>query len=260
MTAEQTPDSEQKAKWGRIFMGNRISELNEVENARSRAWDARDESEYLARVKARAVEKAREILAAAEAQAAELRRRAAEEGYAAGLQQAQAELEEARGAMSGAVAGVLEAIQEERSTLTRAWREDLAALVPLAVEKALALTLEQERRAVLESLYRQALRSLENARRIIVRVNPADEAAIADIISLGAARPGDSGEGPESWQVKGDPAVTPGGLYLESASSLADNSVESRSAAVRAALAALIVPDPAGGQAASAPASAPEPV
>ncbi|MDR1124665.1 MAG: flagellar assembly protein FliH [Deltaproteobacteria bacterium] len=240
------PDPEQRdKKWGRIFMGTRISELNDVENVRSRAWDAKDESEYLERVKAKAVEKARAILANAEAEAAEMRRRAREEGYAEGLEQARAELEEARAAMSGAVSGVLEAVQEESIALTRAWREDLAALVPLAVEKALALTLSQERRAVLESLYTQALRALESSRRITVRVNPEDEAAIADIIEQGG-RDAPQRNGPENWKVKGDPAVTPGGLYLESESSLADNSIESRQAAVAAVLAGLTVPDPDG--------------
>lgn len=252
---KNTPDSpaagQPDKKWGRIFMGTRVSELSDVENVRSRAWDAKDENDYLERVKAKAVEKAREILANAEAEATEMRKKAKEEGYAEGLEQAHTELEEARSAMSGAVTGVLEAIQEESIVLTRAWRDDLAALVPLAVEKALALTLSQERRAVLESLYTQALRSLESSRRITVRVSPEDEAAIADIINQGAAQQ----NGPESWKVKGDPSVTPGGLYLESESSLADNSIESRKAAVEAVLAGLTVPDPAGESKAAAQAA-----
>ncbi|MDR1241774.1 MAG: flagellar assembly protein FliH [Deltaproteobacteria bacterium] len=226
-------------KWGRIFMGNRITELHDVEDARSRAWDAGDESAYLARVRAKAAEKAGEIVARAEAEASGIRDKAYEEGYAEGIKKAAIELEEARRSLGEAVSAVLAAIREEAPRLSAAWRDDLAALVRLAVEKAFAVTLSEERGKILEALYLQAVQSLEDSRNFDVRVNPEDEACMEDIISLGSAgRPG-----LESWRVKADPSITPGGLIVESSSSLADNTAESRMAAVNAVLAGLNVPE-----------------
>ena len=242
-TAPQKKEPEDRSKWGRVFIGNKISELNDVENVRSRVWDEKDETEYLDRVRARATEKAKEILAQAEAEAAALRERARQEGYEEGVRVAEQELEELRSSMGDAVSAVLDSIRQESAAVSRAWRDDLAALVRIAVEKALGLTLSEERGKVLENLYHQALRTLENARTITVRVHPEDEAAIADIIALGQNSVNQAGQTElESWRVKGDPSITPGGLVVECASSLADNTIESRTAAIESALAALSVP------------------
>jgi flagellar assembly protein FliH len=223
---------------GRVFMGERIAELDEVENTRSRAWDAKDENAYLARVREKAAEKAREIVAQAEAEASSIRAAATEQGYAEGIKQAEKELEEARASMRDAVSTVLAAIQEEAPRLSAAWRDDLASLVRLAAEKAFAVTLSSERGEILKALYLQAVRSLEDSRFITVRVNPEDAACVEDIISLGR----DGHPGLESWRVTSDPSISPGGLIVESSSSLADNSVESRVAAVNAVLAGLTLP------------------
>ena len=236
LTQEKDPE---KAKWGRIFMGDKISRLDDVENVGSRAWDDRDEADYLERVRVRAADKAREILAAAELEAVAMRARAQEEGYAEGLKQAEVELEDLRSSWGAAVSGVLSSLQNSAAAISLAWREDLAALVRLSVEKSLGIVLEQERAKVLEGLYLQAVKALEHNRSLIVRVNPEDEAAMADIIGLGRAGQPEL----ESWSVKADPAVTPGGLLVESASSLADNSIESRQAAVNAVLAGLRLPE-----------------
>ncbi|MDR2891675.1 MAG: flagellar assembly protein FliH [Deltaproteobacteria bacterium] len=235
----QNNQEESKPKWGRIFMGDRISELGDVESVRSRAWDAKDEADYLDRVRARATEKAKEILATAETDAAAIRREAAEAGYAEGLKQAEAELEELRSSMGSAVSGVLNSLQSSGPALSRAWRDDLAALVRLSVEKILGITLEREKSKVLEGLYLQAVKTLENNRRIVVRVNPEDEAAISDIIGMGLVGQPEL----EQWSVKADASISPGGLILESDFSLADNTLESRKAAVESVLAGLHLPE-----------------
>jgi flagellar assembly protein FliH len=237
MGDEQGHDAD-NPKWGRIFMGNRITELNDVEDVRSRAWDAQDENAYLERVRVKAAEKAKEILEQAGAEAGVIRAKAQEEGYAEGIKQAELELEDVRASLGDAVSAVLAAIQEEAPKVTAAWRDDLAALVRLSVEKAFAITLSAEHGKILEALYAQAVHALEDSRSITVRVNPEDEAGIQDIIGMGSSR----NPGLETWRVKVDPSITPGGMIVESGSSLADNTVESRMAAVNAVLAGLNVP------------------
>ncbi|MDL2306893.1 flagellar assembly protein FliH [Desulfovibrio sp. OttesenSCG-928-C06] len=240
----QSKEPEDRSKWGRIFIGNKISELNDVESVRSRAWDEKDENQYLDRVRVRATEKAKEILAQAESEAAAIREQARQEGYDEGVRLAEQELEELRSSMGDAVSAVLSSIQQESAAVTRAWRDDLAALVRISVEKAFGITLQEERGKILENLYHQALRTLESARNITVRVHPEDEAAIADIIALGQNAANQAGQTElEGWRVKGDPSLTPGGLIVESASSLADNSIESRMAAVQSVLDTLMVPE-----------------
>jgi flagellar assembly protein FliH len=189
-------------------------------------------------VRVKAAEKAREIVAQAEAEASAIRAEARAAGYADGIKQAEKELEEARASLGAAVSTVLAAIREEAPRLSAAWRDDLASLVRIAAEKAFAVTLSEERGEILKALYLQALRSLEDSRVITVRVNPEDAACVEDIISLGSA----GHPAPESWRVTGDPSMSPGGLIVESSSSLADNSVESRVAAVNAVLAGLTLP------------------
>lgn len=219
-------------------MGDRVADLGDVESRRSRAWTEQDEAEYLEKVRLKAQEKAKEILAAAEQEAQALREQATNEGYAEGIRLAEAELAELRSSMGDTVNAVLGAIQGQSAKVTAAWREDLAALVPLAVEKGIGIILDQERRQVLESLYNQALQALESGRNITVRCNPEDAPAVEDIINLGKEKY------PElmQWKVQGDTSITPGGILVESESSLASNTIESRKAAIMQILDALSIP------------------
>ncbi len=236
MADEHTPESGKA--WGRIYMGDRVAELSDVERRRSNAWTEQDEADYLAKVRQKAQDMAKEILAKAERDAAALREQAAQEGYAEGIKQAEAELAELRGSMGDTVQAVLGAIQDQSGELIKHWKDDLAALVRLAVEKALAVTLDQDRAKVLEGLFTQAVQALENSRSIVVRCNPEDAAAVEDIINLGSEKYPELAK----WKVIGDASVTPGGILVESESSLADNSIESRQAAVMKALETITLP------------------
>ncbi len=230
-------DGAQK-KWGRVFMGMRESSLSDAEQRRNNAWSEKDEEAYLARVRGKAEAKAREILEKAQQEADAMRQAAQEEGYNNGLAQAQAELEEFRAAMSNSGSAVLGAIESEAGAIFQTWREDLVALLQLSVEKALGLQLQADRRAVLESLYTQAVQTLESHRSLTVRCNPEDAPVVEDIITLTQERH------PElaGWKVKADSTISPGGLIVESESSLADNRVESRVKAVMQALNHLFIP------------------
>jgi flagellar assembly protein FliH len=225
-------------QWGRIFTGGRITELGEVEGGNSRIWTEKEERKYLEDVRRKAEDKAREILLAAESEARALRERARSEGYAAGLEQARLEQTELRASMGEMTRAVLSAIQERSGSIFQQWREDLTALLCLAVERGMGLVLREERRAVLESFYLQAVQNLENSRSLVVKCNPEDAPAVEDII--GCARE----KFPEllQWKVLGDPGIEPGGIAVESESSLAVNTVESRRAAIMKALDSLSLP------------------
>lgn len=225
-------------KWGRIYMDNKVTELGSFEHRLSQAWSDQDQADYLERVRLKAEEKARDILQAAQAEAKDIRESAYNEGYAEGVRQAETELAELRSSMGDTVHAVLETIQAQAASVYAAWREDLAALVRLAVEKGLGLTLAEERGRVLEALFEQAVAGLESARRLVVRCNPEDAGAVEDIIAMSREK------FPEmtAWKVRGDASIQPGGILVESESSLADNTLESRLAAINKALEGLSVP------------------
>lgn len=225
-------------KWGRIYMDNRVSELGSVEHSCSQAWSEKDQEEYLERVRQKAEDKAREILQAAQEEAKALREAAYAEGYEAGMKQAEDELTELRSSMGDTVQAVLSAIEGQCSVVYQSWRADLCALVRLAVEKGLALTLAEEKAAVLENLFEQAVQNLQSARQIFVCCNPEDAVAVEDIISL--AR--DKFPEMTGWKVRGEASIEPGGILVESESSLANNTIESRRAAVDKVLEGLNIP------------------
>lgn len=235
--AEAT-QNDRTQKWGRIFMDNKVSDLDSLERRRSLAWSEKDQAEYLERVRQKAEDKAREILRAAQSEANALRIKAREEGYAEGARQAEAELAELRSSLGDTVHTVLDSIEKQAAGIYAAQRENLCALVRLAVEKGLGITLAAERGAVLESLFNEAVESLESARRITVRCNPEDAAALEDIIAMGHEKYPDM----KAWKVHADQAVEPGGILVESESSLANNTIESRRAAVDKVLAGLNIP------------------
>ncbi len=235
---ENTDPSRQNRPWGRVFIGLTETNLAGVEAARDAHWSEKDEADYLERVKSKAQAKAKEILEAAAAEGGAIRAQAREEGYAKGLEDAQAELDEFRAGMADSVAAVLSAIEGQCSGIFDAWRTDLVEVLRLAVEKAVGIALGEERGAALEAVYVKAVQALAGRDNLVVKVNPEDEAVVADIIALTQARHQDI----TNWQVKADPTITPGGMVVESSSSLADSRVESRLAAVQEALAHLNLP------------------
>ncbi|MCL1915918.1 MAG: FliH/SctL family protein [Desulfovibrionaceae bacterium] len=230
---------ESSRSWGRIFMDSRETRLGEVEWARSQNWTEKDESLYLDRVRRKAEERAREVLAAAAAEASVLRAAALEEGYAEGLKKAEREMEELRASMGESTRVVLEAIQERASRLFGEWREDLVALLRLAVEQGIGTVLREDRAEVLENIFVRAVQNLEESRSVIVRCNPEDAAVVEDIIGLSRSKcPSLS-----AWQVRPDQEAAPGDIMVESESSMAGSSQESRLAAVRKALEGLELPE-----------------
>jgi flagellar assembly protein FliH len=217
----------------------REQSLKHFDQSRSTAWSEKDEAEYLERVKVKAEQMDEVIIAEAKTQAEQIREQARQEGYTSGLAEAQGELDAFRAAMADSVSAVLSAIEGQCSHIFEQWREDIVGVARLAVERITAVELSERRRDVLEGLLLEAVALLEKRRELTIRVNPEDEPVIEDIIKITKERFDDV----RSWRVKSDASITPGGLVVESESSLAEGRVESRIAAVDQILSHLTLPD-----------------
>ncbi len=231
-------DDDPRSQWGTIFSQGREHSLDSVEFGRSTAWTEADETAYLERVREKAAAMAGKLLEDARAEAARLREEARQGGYAAGMEEAAAELEAFRSGMADSVSAVLSAIEGQCSRIFGQWREDLIAVARLAVEKITAIQLAEERAAILEALVVESVGILEKRRELVIRVNPEDEPMLADII--GAAR--EKFPDVQAWRVRADAGVSPGGMVVESESSLAEGRVESRRMAVEEVLSHLSLP------------------
>ena len=225
--------------WGTIFTQHGEQTLGGVEHARSTAWTEKDEAAYLERVRQKASHMGAQLIAEAKAEADAIRLQAKEEGYNAGLAEAQGELESFRSGMTESVSAVLGAIEGQCSHIFEQWREDIVGVVRLAVQKITGVELAEQRDRVLEALLVEAVSLLEKRRELVIRVNPEDEPVISDIVGFTQERFPDV----KSWRVRADASIAPGGMVVESESSLGEGRVESRMAAVDEVLSQLTLPD-----------------
>ncbi|QGY40621.1 flagellar assembly protein FliH [Pseudodesulfovibrio cashew] len=198
--------------------------IQELEGKRRLMWDDSTNEEYLERVKAKAREKAKEIMVLAELEAEALRATARHEGYEEGLKQAQADLEAHANQMSAEVENILSQIGAQGSKVFDERRRDILSLIRLAVEKTLKIEMSESRIASVEALMTEALERIESQRELIVKCSPDDapdlEIFIKNIQERNPAL--------KYWTVKGDPTLADGGILLESADGMVDNSVASR--------------------------------
>ena len=284
--------AETRKNWGTIFMGAerelKLDQLSSAAPPGGAFWKQDQEAAYLQRVRRRAEEEARAILARAgqeraalletargemarmreEAEQArgEAERQAAallaesgalkagaarlheearllhagaeEAGHAAGVGRAQAELEHFRAVMGEAVGAVLSAVHDQCDRIFELWKEDLCALLLACVEKGTGFVLERDRARLLEELFLGAVKLFEAHSAVLVRVQPDDEAAVADMCAAAQER----NPGLAAWSVQGDPELGPGDLVLEGAQSRVESRIEERRRAVDAALRHVMLP------------------
>jgi flagellar assembly protein FliH len=197
------------------------------EEAEQRAAALQAESRRLQAEAARLHEEARLLHAGAE-----------EAGYATGIGQAQVELEHFRTVMGESVGAVLSAVHAQCDCIFSVWKEDLCALLLACVEKGTGLVLDRDRTRLLEQLLLDSVRLFEARSSVLVRVQPDDEAVVADMFA--AAKERIPGLG--SWSVQGDPDLAPGDLVLEAAHSRVESRIEERRNAVDAALRHVLLP------------------
>jgi flagellar assembly protein FliH len=262
ISLDQLPDAAagggRKGIWSRSLEEEYLERVQRRAGREARDFLARAEKERIALLEA-AKEEAARMLEEARRESASLRaeadrqktvaealmeearaaRAAAEEkGYDAGIERARGDLENFREVMGESAGAVLGAVHGQRGRIFTSWKEELCALVPLCVEKGLAWILDEERKRVLENLFPQAARLLDGNSVVVVRVHPDDEAFAADILAAAREHGGSFGR----WSARGDPALAPGDLVLESPDSRVESRLAERKAAVDAALRHLTLP------------------
>ena len=260
---EETSSSETEA-WGTVFTPHGEKNLKAIERTANIQWTREEVEDYLARVRERATEMAEKIVndakalrekARAEAatlventqqsilaQGEEARKEGYEaghaEGYAKGEAEANAELEQLRSGMADSVSAVLSAIEGQCSQIFTRWREDILEVGLLAIEKMTAAHVSEARAETLANLFTGAVKTLERSSSFTIVVNPEDEPVINDIVGATKEKYPDV----VRWNVKSDAAISPGGLVVETESSLAASLAESRQAAVETILSGLSLP------------------
>ncbi len=152
-------------------------------------------------------------------QATITRNNAQEDGFQAGLDQAQEELNNFRMAMGSSVAGVLHAIEAQCMQIFAHWRQDLVDVVKVCAEKGTALVLEERHSQILEAMLLRAIRSLDERRSITLRVHPEDEPVVADLFAAAKEKNPDL----SSWYINADPALQPGDIMAESPTGSVDS-------------------------------------
>ena len=202
--------------------------VHEMEGNRSQVLDQNAELKFWARVRAKAQAKAKEILNQAMVEAEALREQARQEGLAQGLAQAECTCQGHMDGLAQTLAAMLAGLEGERATLWAAHRQDFAALLKLSVEKTLHTELSAHRQAILANLMDQSIELLDTRAGFTVVVHPDDEASVAALLE--EARKVHPGLG--LWRLKTDPAITLGGLRLESEAGMVDNSLDARFAQI----------------------------
>ncbi len=198
--------------------------IQELEGKRQLLWDDATDKEYLARVKEKAKEKAKEIVMMAELEAEAIRASAQQEGYQDGLAQAQSAVDAHTQAMSSDVENLMSQIGACGDMIYNERRQDIMALIKMAVEKTLHIEMRENRITALEALMTEALERMESQRQLSITCAPDDVADLEAFVTTIQER----NPHLQYWSVKGDPAIQDGGVVVESADGKVDNTIASR--------------------------------
>jgi flagellar assembly protein FliH len=198
--------------------------INEIEGNKLPILDESTELAFWARVRAKAQAKACEILNQAMVEAEALRQQARQEGLAQGLAEAQQTVQAEMATVGATLAATLAGLEESRPALWAGHRQEFAVLLKLCVEKTLHTELRERHMEILDNLLDQAIELLDTRPGFTVFVHPEDEASVAPLLE--EARKGHPGLG--AWRIKTDPALTPGGVRLESEAGMVDNTLDTR--------------------------------
>lgn len=233
------PAQEEPVTWGTIYTSSGEKSSTSIESSRSSQWSEEDEAKYLERVKTKAQAMATKLLEDAKAEADIIREQVRTEGYNQGIAEANDELEAFRSSMADSVSAVLSAIEGQCSHIFEQWRTDIIEVAKIAVEKMVSLSLSEDKKKMLEALLTESIANLDSSRVLTIHVHPDDEPVLSDIIGFTKEKYPDV----SSWRVKADSGVTPGGMIVESESSLASALIESRRIAVNSVLEHLTLPN-----------------
>ncbi|MFP4168269.1 MAG: FliH/SctL family protein [Desulfonatronovibrionaceae bacterium] len=218
---------------GRVIIGLQSRDLQDMEHSEDSHWlDERSQSEFIQRVKEKARDAAREVIASAMKEREEIKARAYEEGLAAGREEARAEREKESKELADKIGRALADISGEQQRICAAYRQDLVLLLRAAVDKVLGWQMEEAREKILFALFDEAVSLLESGREITVRVCEEDK----EIVAKGVERLRESRPSLGSVQVVASQELKKGGVVVEDESGMVDNSLDARLEAVRAVL------------------------
>lgn len=113
------------------------------------------------------------ILQKAQADARGILESARKEGYTAGLQKADAEIEERCRQKTDRLELLISSIEETRKTMLDELEEDIISLVMEAAKKVINIKLEKDDK-VFEGIIQNALAQMKREEKIVIRVSPED--------------------------------------------------------------------------------------
>jgi flagellar assembly protein FliH len=160
------------------------------------------------------------------------------QGYAAGIEHAQGDLEHFRVVMGETAGSVVSAVHAQCDRIFDLWKEDLCALLAMCVEKGTGFVLDRDRKLLLEQLLLDSVKLFEARSAVLVRARPDDEPLVAEVLAAAKERIA----GLDSWNVRGDPELAPGDLALEAAHSRVESRREERAKVVDEALRHVLLP------------------
>ncbi|WP_462323697.1 FliH/SctL family protein [Desulfoplanes sp.] len=217
-------NNDKSFKVGRIFMGLNAKGVDPMAPLQSPVFSPEKEAEYIERVKQKATDAAREIIAGAMNEAEDVKKQAFSEGYDQGMAQANKEIEATRQDLSKTLASVVESFDAEKASLWTSRREEIVLVLKTALEKILATELADNRGTVLEHLLDEALDRIDSRECITLSCAAQDKHLLEDLLARAQANRPDLSK----WIVKECVSLHRGGIKVESSYGMVDNSIGSR--------------------------------
>ena len=214
---------------GKVLMGMNTPgpdemTIQEIEGKRQLTWDDATNEEYLNRVRDKAREAAKEIKLLAEMEAEALRATSVHEGYNEGLAKAQEFVDLHLQDISSKGENLFRQLGAQGASIFDERREDILALIKLAVHKTLKVELSEKRIESLEALMLEALDRLDSKRELTVKCHPGDVESLEEFLKTIQERDPTL----KYWSVKADPAIETGGVIVEGAGCRVDNTIDTR--------------------------------
>lgn len=228
--SSSSTERDDKFYTGRVIMGLNSSgkaeesTIQEMEGKKQPTWDDSTDQEYFERVRTKAQNMAKDIIAKAMTEAEQIKQQAYEEGHAQGLEAAQEQNTQHLAQISDNLGAVIQGIENEGNAIIGARIQDSVALVMTVIEKALGIEMESRRQEILASLFEEALNRIESQTSLTIRVSPDDQQALEPLLEQARE------DHPEisRWKVKADSSIENGGIVLEAEDGMVDNTVTSR--------------------------------
>jgi len=214
---------------------SKITSVQEIEGKKPPMWNEKVGEEYFARVRDKALDKAKAIISRTMAESERIKRQAFDEGYAAGQEAARQEAARQRQDLADELTQTLEAVRIAGRQAFDRQAQDITQLIRMAVERTLAVEMDQRREEIMASLLGEALDLIDSHRNLAILVRPGERELLRPLLEAARERH----PGLTDWNVRESADVEPGGLWIESDDGIVDNTLNGRWASVDAILAQL---------------------